>query len=250
MKNKIIAAVLIIIFCFAVIKCLNYFDPFEKWQWEKEQEELLKEDIVVYSQWSDRFGWRGGNKIYTDYKTNNGMYGITDETNRHYENVDMGIDSLILKFPDSEYPYTDIKKVDLNEYEFLKSEYFFITELDEFSWLADAAEDDISPDNRYIFYILDDKYLISGNGKDITGSFGKDIADSLGKDITGIFCRVDVFDIENKERYYYSKALIANRPENTLVEDKLIEPKYYMDQKGRIICIYKYYNKLLCHRIN
>ena len=234
MKNKIIAAVLIIIFCFAVIKCLNYFDPFEKWQWEKEQEELLKEDIVVYSQWSDRFGWRGGNKIYKDYKTNNGMYGITDETNRHYENVDMGIDSLILKFPDSEYPYTDIKKVDLNEYEFLKSEYFFITELDEFSWLADAAEDDISPDNRYIFYILDDKYLISNRREELSDRFN----------------RVKIYDIENKEKYYYHESLIANRPENTLVEDKLIEPKYYMDQKGRIICIYKYYNKLLCHRIN
>lgn len=60
----------------------------------------------------------------------------------------------------------------------------------------------------------------------------------------------EIRDTETGELYDYKYASIANRPESTEVTDNIIKARYYIDAEGRIMCVYKFYNKLYCARLN
>ena len=48
----------------------------------------------------------------------------------------------------------------------------------------------------------------------------------------------------------YPIAIMRNQPKGVRTGSDLINPKYYFCKDGRIFCIYKFYNKLYCHRLN
>ena len=211
---------LFFIIIFAIIS-FCYLKPFEKWQWHTEQVEMTKGDIVVYSQWSDRFMWKG-NTIYTAYKNTAGEFVISWETNRHRKEIAIDCEKIASKFVNADIPYNDVEIVELSAEEFRKSDYFFMN-------------DYCSRNEVYTFYILNNRYLVSNGGNKIQKEF----------------CFVRVFDIKTKECYFYPNSMIANNPTNTHLDPKeLIEPKYFMDSKGRLLCFYKFYNKIYCHRLN
>lgn len=221
MKGRLKCAAFVVIISFIIISSFLYLNPLEKWQWHKEQAEMTNGDIVVYSQWSDRFMWRGST-IFTLYKDGAGRNILTCETNRYRKEINIDFEMIVSKLFVNNEPYNDVKKKELLADEYVKSDYFF-------------SNDYSKTKEKYFLYVLNDEYLISNCAEEITGGFRS----------------VGVYDIKTHEPYIYPKAIIANKPKNTIIDpERLIEPRYFMDSNGRLLCFYKFYNKIYCHRLN
>ena len=229
-KKRTIIILTIILFCLIIIGLvIKIANPFEKIRWAKEQEKI--DDFLIYSQWDECFAWRMSGvdsnykawlKIYPDYQTAGGLTVILDETYKYKEK------QIDLEQAFKEPPKDEVYKltISLNE---LKKQYE-ITNKGYFEYL------DGYPDKKVPFYLWEEKYLIYGGRK-------------IGFSDTTI-AWVDICDIETGELYDYKYASIANRPENTEVTDNIIDARYYIDAEGRIMCVYKYFNKLYCARLN
>ncbi len=215
----------------------------EKKRWQREQEEMTKGDVEIYSQWDDRFGWIGST-IYTDYETTLGGREISRESGKHKKEIWLNYEKIASKFPDSDVPYKEPRFIELTKDEFLESEYAFITDcMYEFHYFVGGPTFDEFIDlfwkeeDKVYLYTIDNKYLIY-----------------LGYRKEGIkedfYYVVDVYDLETKEPYIYPISVTANQPKDTDVSQKLIMPRYRFKTNGTLLCTYKFYNKLYCHRLN
>lgn len=219
------------IFCIFILICCYYFRPIEKIVWSVEQYKITNGDKVVYSQWSDKFGWKGS-YIFTSYKTSNPEYpyGITNEDVRFEKRINYM--EKFYEFCELDEPISELNKVEILVNDFPNSEYSFLLnyELDDF-W---ERLDSYKRKYKFVFYILDDRYLISNSQNEILDDYEI----------------VYIYDLHTKERYYYNSGMVANVPKATLVPDKLINPRFFANADGGIYCIYKCYNKLYYHQFN
>ncbi|NLL72542.1 MAG: hypothetical protein GX237_03350 [Clostridiales bacterium] len=231
-KNKeknIIVFSIMVFFIIIIILIINITKPLEKIRWAKEQKEI--DDFVIYSQRDQYFGWRMSGVVY-DYKAKLKIYPvyrklgdlrmITDETYK-YKEKEISLKQELKEPPKEEIQeFTNSRNVIRQEYNIPNEGFFRIIE---------------STSNENItFYLWKEKYLITGGIKEEFSHLA--------------LKRVDICDIETGELYDYKYASMANKPENVSVPDNIINAKYYIDAEGRIICIYKYYNKLYCARLN
>lgn len=228
-KKDIIVFSIILVFIIIIILVINITKPLEKIRWAKEQEEI--DDFVIYSQWDQYFAWRMSGVVY-DYKAKLKIYPvfrkfgdhieITDETYKYKEK------EISLKQVFKEPPKEDIQKF-ITSRNAIKQQYNIPNE-GFFRIIESTSNDNIT------FYLWKEKYLITGGIKD---------------DFSHLALKwVDICDIETGELYDYKYASMANKPENVSAPDNIINARYYIDAEGRIICIYKYYNKLYCARLN
>lgn len=201
--------------------------------WEYEQEKYTKGDVVIYEQKNDKFGWRDNIRIEQVYKMGTGSYQISMENEKYESFMSVNFQEVFDSMPFSD---DDIKQVSGKQW---KVEELHGTEL-EFLCYREVYKG-LSPE-KYNYegrtldvYIWEDKcivpqYKYSDKYDDIYG--------------------VNIYTIKTGERYHYPIGVMRNQPKDVLPGGELVLPKYYFCEDGRIFCIYKFYNKLYCHRLN
>ena len=231
MKNLYKISIGVIAICLLWVLHYTYVTQKNK-QYDNYIEILKQTDRVIYTHSSDNFGWRR-NTILLPYKTANNTQEISLESSKRLTflfNYKKTFDSLSA----GNTPLKSITKIEYSWEDFKKSEYNFMAEYDfsipDFNDSNDSA--DIS--DKFVFYILDNKYLISDYHKQLEDEFSN----------------VRIYDIKNKAEYFYPEGIKANHPSKASVDEYSIEPRYIMCSDGRLFCIYKYGNRLLCHRLN
>ena len=191
--------------------------------WEEEQERYTKGDIVVYEQENDRFGWFCDNRIEQVYRTGTGEYAISIEDARYESFASINFRKV---FNSLTFPEEDKKPISGRQWAF---EELQGTELE---FLCDK---EIYEGQKRDIYIWEDKCIVPQY--------------TLYKNDDSLYM-ADIFTIKTGERYMYPIAIMRNQPKGVRTGSTLIDPKYYFCKDGRIFCIYKFYNKLYCHRLN
>lgn len=229
-KKRTIIILTIILFCLIIIGLtIKIVKPFEKIRWAKQQEEI--DDFLIYSQWDEYFAWRMTGvdsnykawlKIYPDYQTAGGLTVISDETYK-YKEKQIDLEQVFKEPPKEEIRELTISPKELKRQYNIPDEGYFKA-IDWFS------------NKKNTFYLWKEKYIINTGGKI---DFQNRVLDM-----------VEIRDTETGELYDYKYASIANRPEDAEIPNNIIKARYYIDAEGRIMCVYKYYNKLYCARLN
>ena len=196
----------------------------EKKLWEKEQAMYTTGDIVVYEQENDRFGWLDDNRIEQVYKTGTGEYDISIEDPRYESFADIKFRKV---FYSMTFPEEDKKPISGKRWTF---EELQGTELE---FLCDK---EIYEGQKRNIYIWEDKCIVPR----YTPLYESD---------NNLYA-ANIYTIKTGERYMYPIAIMRNQPKGVRPGGSLINPKYYFCKDGRIFCIYKFYNKLYCHRLN
>lgn len=161
-------------------------------------------------------------KIYPVYRKIEDIRIITDETYK-YKEKEISLKQVFKEPPKGEIQeFTSSLNAITQKYNVPNEGFFKIIER--------------TSNKNITFYMWKDKYLITEGRKE-------DFSHLALKE-------VDICDIETGELYDYKYASIANKAENVSVPDNIINARYYIDAEGRIICIYKHYNKLYCARLN
>ena len=201
--------------------------------WEEEQERYTKGDIVVYEQENDRFGWLDNNRIEQVYRTGTGEYAFSIEDARYESFASINFRKVFdsLTFPEEDKkPISgkqwSVEELQGTEFEFLgNKEIYHGYDPDEPRYKGRTLD----------IYIWEDKCIVP--------QF------TLYSNEDNIYV-ANIYTIKTGERYMYPIALMRNQPKGVRTGSGLINPKYYFCKDGRIFCIYKFYNKLYCHRLN
>ena len=191
--------------------------------WEEEQEKYTKGDIVVYEQENDRFGWLDDNRIEQVYRTGTGEYVFSIEDKRYESFASINFRKV---FNSLTFPEEDKKPISGRQWTF---EELQGTELE---FLCDK---EIYEGQKRDIYIWEDKCIVPQY--------------TLYKNDDNLYM-ADIYTIKTGKIYMYPLALMRNQPKGVRTGSTLIDPKYYFCKDGRIFCIYKFYNKLYCHRLN
>ncbi|MBO5562074.1 MAG: hypothetical protein J6A07_10510 [Firmicutes bacterium] len=191
--------------------------------WEEEQERYTKGDIVVYEQENDRFGWLADNKIEQVYRTGTGSYAFSIEDERYESFASINFRKV---FDSLTFPEEDKKPISGRQWS--------VEELQgtELEFLCDK---EIYEGRKRDVYIWDDKCIV--------------LRYTLYESDDNLY-GANIYTIKTGERYMYPIALMRNQPKGVRPGSGLINPKYYFCKDGRIFWIYKFYNKLYCHRLN
>ena len=201
--------------------------------WEEEQEKYTKGDVVVYEQKNDRFGWLDGNRIEQVYRTGIGDYAFSIEDPRYESFASIKFREV---FDSMTFPEEDKKPISGRQWaveELQGTEFEFVGEKEIYH-----GNDPNKPKYKgrtLDIYIWEDKCIVPRY--------------TLYSNDDNIYV-ANIYTIKTGKRYIYPISVMRNQPKGVRPGGTLIDPKYYFCKDGRIFCIYKFYNKLYCHRLN
>lgn len=204
-------------------------DRSEKNEWSIKQAEI--DDQCIYSQWSDKFGF----KFYFDSSYQCFTIRV-DKSFKHsgteYIDTEEGLEKYYcIKAEDiaslSDKPKTEFVKLDI-PYDEILNKYI----VGDFGTFKSASRDIENIPKKYEFFLWQDKYLVC-----IYKNFDKSIG------------RASICDTDTGKAYIYEKGIEACYPKNINVESSLIEPVYYI-YNDTLICVYKFYNKIYVTRLD